>query len=99
MTMITINSLPDDVSDYIQSELSGGKYHSAEELVSVALRELRDREKQLEELRTKIDEGVRDLNEGRFIEIRNEEEHREFFDSIKRIGRERLSERRRNEGT
>jgi putative addiction module CopG family antidote len=98
MPAITIDALPADVSTYIQSELRAGKYQSAEDLVTAALRERRDREQQLAELRAKIDEGIRDFEQGNYVEIRNEEEHRAFFESIKRRGRERLNEQRRNEG-
>ena len=44
MATITTDSLPTDVSAYIQAELRTGKYQSAEELVTTALRERRDRE-------------------------------------------------------
>jgi hypothetical protein len=45
---------------------------------------------QLARLRALIDEGDRDLAEGRYIEIRGATELRAFFDDIKRRGRERL---------
>ena len=44
----------------------------------------------LARLRALVDEGDRDLAEGRFIEIRTSTELRAFFADIKRRGRERL---------
>jgi putative addiction module CopG family antidote len=98
MATVTTISLPADVSAYIQAELNAGKYQTAEELVAAALRERRDREQHLSELRAKIDEGLADFEKGNYIEIRNEEEHHAFFDSIKRRGLERLNRERRNAG-
>ena len=83
MATITTDSLPTDISAYIQAELRTGKYQSAEELVTTALRERRDREMQIAELRAKIDEGLKDFDDGNVIEIRSEEEHRAFFESLK----------------
>jgi putative addiction module CopG family antidote len=94
MPTITTDSLPADVSAYIQAELGTGKYHSAEELVATALREQRDRQQHLAELNAKLEEGLQDVAAGRVIEIRSEQDEEAFFDSIKRRGRERLEQRR-----
>ena len=98
MATVTTISLPPDVSAYIQAELHSGKYQSAEEVVSAAVRERRDRQQKLAELNALLDEGLKDIEQGNVIEIRTEEEHRAFFESIKQRGRQRLNERRRNEG-
>lgn len=45
---------------------------------------------QLARLRAEIAEGERDLAEGRYTEIRNTAELRNFFDDIKRRGRARI---------
>lgn len=44
----------------------------------------------LARLRAMIDEGDRDLAEGRYTEIRNSAELRDFFADIKRRARERM---------
>jgi antitoxin ParD1/3/4 len=98
MATITTISLPADVSAYIQAELNAGKYKSAEEMVAAALRERRDREQKLAELNVLIDKGLKDIEQGNVITIRNEEEHHTFFESIKRRGLERLNQERRNAG-
>lgn len=48
------------------------------------------RKEQLTRLRAAIDEGMRDHDEGRYIEIKSAAEHRAFFDDLKRRGRARL---------
>jgi putative addiction module CopG family antidote len=83
MPTIMTDTLPADVSAYIQSELRAGKYQSADELVTAALRERRDREQQLAELRAKIDEGIQDFARGDYIEIAGEAAHEAFFDELK----------------
>ncbi len=94
MATITTDSLPADVSAYIQAQLGEGKYQSAEDLVEAALREQRDLHQKLADLNAKLDEGLRDIEEGRVIEIRTQEDEETFFESIKRRGRERLEKRR-----
>lgn len=48
------------------------------------------RKEQLARLRTAVEEGERDLTEGRYTEIKSKTELREFFDDIKRRGHARL---------
>lgn len=98
MATITTDSLPADVSAYIQAQLGAGKYQSAEDLVAAALREQRDRQQKLSELNKKLDEGLRDIEEGRVIEIRNKEDQDAFKKSIQKRGLERLNQQRGNEG-
>lgn len=45
----------------------------------------------LQELRAYVEEGIRDLDEGRYIEL-DDESLKELFDDIVRRGRARLSE-------
>lgn len=47
-------------------------------------------EEQLARLRAMIEEGEKDLREGRYIEIKTKAEHRAFFDEIKRQAKARL---------
>ncbi len=63
--------------------------HRADLLVQLADDKAVQKE-QLARLRAAVDEGIRDHEQGRTIEIRNAAEHRAFFDDIKRRGRMRL---------
>ncbi len=82
MATVTTISLPADVSAYIQAELSAGKYRSAEELVAAALRERRDRQQKLAELRAEIDKGLEDFTRGDFDEM-DEAAHKALFEELK----------------
>jgi putative addiction module CopG family antidote len=83
MATVTGITLPADVSAYIQTALSSGKYQSVDDLVAAALRAQRDREQKLAEVRAKIDEGLEDFARGDFIEIKDEAAHRALFDELK----------------
>lgn len=48
------------------------------------------RKEQLSRLRAAVEEGERDIAEGRYTEINSKAELREFFDDIKRQGRAAL---------
>ena len=98
MATIITDTLPADVSAYIHAELGAGNYHSTEDLVAAALREQRDRRQQLAELNAKLDEGLRDIEAGRVIEIRTEADHEALKKSIRERGLQRLNQQRGNEG-
>ena len=82
------SSLPPDLETFIQHEVASGNYPSPEEVISDGLRLLRERK--LYELRRDIDAGLAQLERGESIELEDDEALREFFEDIKRRGRERL---------
>jgi putative addiction module CopG family antidote len=74
---------------FVQHEVASGNYPSPEEVVSEGLRLLRERK--LYELRRDIDAGFAQIERGESIEIKDDQALREFFEDIKRRGRERLN--------
>ncbi len=66
-------TLPADMAALVKGAVSGGQYASASEIIREALRdwevktELRRR--QLEELRANIDQGLKDFEAGRLVEV------------------------------
>jgi antitoxin ParD1/3/4 len=82
------SSLPPDLETFVQHEVDSGNYPSPEEVISDGLRLLRERK--LYELRQDIDAGWTQLERGESIELKDDEALREFFEDIKRRGRERL---------
>jgi antitoxin ParD1/3/4 len=86
-----ITSLPPDLEQFVQSQLDSGKYGSASEVVCDAVRILRERQKRLEGLRQEIEQGIKDLDAGEFIEIESDDALREFFEDIQTRGMRRLS--------
>ena len=86
-------SLPPDLETFVQHEVESGNYPSPEEVVSEGLRLLRERK--LYDLRRDIDAGLAQIERGECIELKGDQALREFFEDIKRRGRERLHASRR----
>jgi len=85
---MTMNvSLPQDLLDYVKSQVADGRYSSASEMVRDALRQLRQFEKMREqahaELAREVALGWADLDAGRVSDFDPE--------AIKAAGRERLA--------
>lgn len=80
-------SLPEDLMDCVKSQIAGGRYSSASEMVRDALRQLKQFQKMREqahtELAREVELGWADLDAGRMSD----------FDpgAIKAAGRERLA--------
>ncbi len=93
-------SLTPELDKYVHSKVKSGRYNSASEVVREALRIMQDHESmgalQLEELRSKIQAGVDDLNNGRYVEGTADE----LFQTTISRGRARLAARNKlsNEG-
>jgi antitoxin ParD1/3/4 len=82
------STIPPEFEQFVKHELTTGRYQSAEEVITDALRLLRDRK--LYELRKEIRAGLEQLDRGAGIDIADEQALHEFFEDIKRRGRQRL---------
>ncbi len=84
--------LPPAVERWVREKVAEGLYLNESEVVSEALRVLRERETvrhaMLEELRHEVKLGLEDLDTGRVSEVDDE-----FFDRIRRRARERKAKR------
>jgi antitoxin ParD1/3/4 len=74
---------------FVQHEVESGNYPSPDEVVSDGLRLLRERK--LYDLRRDIDAGLAQIERGEGIELKDDDALQEFFEDIKRRGRERLN--------
>ncbi len=54
---------------FVKREIASGRYASASEVIRAALRELEERGKRLEALRTHLDEGARQAKRGEFVDL------------------------------
>ena len=79
--------IPAEFREFIAQKVASGRYQSEEQLVSEALRLLREREQQLQELRREIQIGIDELRRGEGTPL--------DFEDIKRRGRERLAQQER----
>jgi antitoxin ParD1/3/4 len=82
-------SLPEDLMDYVKSQVAGGRYTSASEMVRDALRQLKQFEKMREqahaELAREVELGWADFDAGRVSDFDAE--------AIKAAGRARLEKK------
>jgi putative addiction module CopG family antidote len=80
--------LPPDLETFVPHEVASGNYPSPEEVISDGLRLLRERK--LYELRQDIDAGLSQFERGEGIELKGDEALHDFFEDVKRRGRDRL---------
>lgn len=86
--------LPPDLQQFVQDQLTQGKYPSESEVVCDAVRLLRDREQHLSALRAELHRGVEQLEQGDAIEIGSKVELDEFFKDVEQRGEKRSRENR-----
>jgi len=82
-------SLTRKLERWIDSRVKEGKYQTASQAVRDAVRQLVEREEELERLRREIDKGLKDIDRGRVRTL--------DMKQIKAEGRKRLAERKRRE--
>jgi putative addiction module CopG family antidote len=74
--------LPPDVQQFLHDQVAGGSYRSEEELVTEAVRLLRDGNRSFQEFRDELQARVARLRRGEGIELADDEALEEFFDEI-----------------
>ncbi len=84
--------IPAEFESFVQHQLAAGGYNSAQEVVSDALRLLR--EQKLEVLRKEIQVGVDDLERGDEIIIEDEQGLKRFFDDLEEEARAEIAAER-----
>ena len=87
-----VNGLPADLAEFVQQELQSGKYTSEDELVSEALRLLRERERRIDDLREEILPALERLDRGEG-KTYDEDGLRQMAEDVKSRGRQRLAAR------
>jgi antitoxin ParD1/3/4 len=75
-------TLPQDIETLIDREIARGRFRSREEVIGAGVRLLCEQEERVEALRAAIQEGIDDIENGRFVEIRTAEEADRFFEGI-----------------
>jgi antitoxin ParD1/3/4 len=90
---MSTTSLPPDLEKFVHDQLASGKYQSSADVLTDAVRLLRDRELRREELRTEIDRGIRQLEAGECVDLDSDAALEAFFDDADARGRKRLSAR------
>jgi antitoxin ParD1/3/4 len=86
-----LTSLPPELEAFIQSQVDSGKYSSADEAVTEAVRLLQEREQHFACLKSDLEEGLAAFERGEFIAVNSEADRQGLIDDIARRGRERLN--------
>jgi antitoxin ParD1/3/4 len=88
--MVPIGLSP-ELEEFVDREVASGRYLSREELIADAVLQLHQEREFEDDLRRKIQVGIDELDRGDVIRIRSDEDARDFFEDIKRRGRDRLN--------
>lgn len=92
-------SLTPELEAFVHRKVESGMYNSASEVIRESLRLLEEREwikeRRLEEIRREVKKGLDQIRKGEFIQLNSDEELNDFFEDIKRRGRERLEAAKR----
>ena len=84
-----IESLPPDIQDYIRTQVSAGHYSTETDLVTEAVKQLRDQEDNYERLRAEVQRRLKSLDDGNYIELNGNDELAQFFEELKQEVREK----------
>lgn len=85
-----LDAYPPDLKEFVLRKIASGEFGSADDFAVEAAELYREMDQRREELRVKIAEATAQIDAGEYIELNGEEELREFFEDVKRRGRERL---------
>ena len=77
---------------FIRAGIESGRYQRPEEAIQEALRQWEDRQRSLAQLQALVDEGMDDLEQGRYTDY-SDETLPELFQQIKSEGRTLLATR------
>ena len=87
--------LPEGTRRFIEAKLRTGDFADESAVIAYALDMWEGYQKRVEEIRAKVQEGVKAADEGRGTMISSPEEAAAFADTVKQRGRELHAERKR----
>ena len=90
-------SLTPELEKLVNDKVKSGRYNSASEVVREGLRLLQDQDElnriRRDELRREIMLGVEQIRNGQYTTLETDEDYANFFEGIKKRGREKLKQR------
>jgi putative addiction module CopG family antidote len=95
--MITV-SLPPDVEQFVLQAVAEGKYPNEQDVVTDAIRLLRDLRKRHQRLRGEIDQALASVDRGEGIDIDSDESLTAFFDDLEREVRTAIAAEKQGAG-
>jgi antitoxin ParD1/3/4 len=87
-------SLTPELESLVTNKVKTGLYNSASEVVREALRLLEEQDR-IKTMRQEVMLGLNEIRSGNYIELRSDDELREFGEGIIRDGRANLESERR----
>jgi hypothetical protein len=86
-----LDSYPPELQAFVQQKIAAGVFQSVDEFAIEAAELYREIDSRREEIKSKVAAGMKQLESGEYIDIEGDDELREFFDDVKRRGRERIA--------
>ena len=77
-----VDTLPSDLTQFIQEELASGHFSSEQEVVQEAVRFFRESKERFRQLKDEIGQRVAGMDSGQGIEINSDNELATFFHDI-----------------
>jgi hypothetical protein len=81
---------PAELKAFVLGKIASGEFKSADEFAIEAAALYREMDRRRELIRQQVAEGIAQIDAGEYIEIKGDEQLRDFFEGVKRRGRERL---------
>ncbi len=88
-----LENYPPDLREFVAAKIASGQFKSADEFAIRAAELYRHMDCRHEELKRAVAEGIAQIEAGDYLEFRDDDELHEFFEGVKRRGRELLAKR------
>lgn len=86
-----LEAYPPELQDFVKQKIAAGVFQSADEFAVEAAQLYREVDRRREEFKSKVVAGIEQLESGEYLDIDGDDELSQFFDEVKRRGRERLA--------
>jgi len=88
-----LDDYPSDLRDFVAQKIASGGFESVDDFAIQAARVYRELDQRHAKLKQAVTEGLAQLESGDYVKINGEQELREFFENVKRRGRDALAKR------
>lgn len=86
-----LDSYPPEIQAFVQQKIAAGVFRSADEFAVEAAELYREVDRRREELKAKVAAGIAQLESGEYVDVDGDEQLQDYFDEVKRRGRENFA--------